>query len=78
MKAVPKAEYLFFEKLKNSIKDHQTYDEIMKCFYLYIEGILSQYEFFDLVTELFENNNSEEMLTTLKSMMTNRDNGRRH
>ncbi len=77
MKTLPKAEFSFFEKLRNSLKDHQSYIEIMKCFYCYVEGVLNQYEFFELTSPYFDRNN-EELLITLKTMISNRDNARRH
>lgn len=49
----------------------------MKCFYCYVEGVLNQYEFFELTSPFFDRNN-EELLATLKTMISNRDNARRH
>lgn len=49
----------------------------MKCFYCYVEGVLNQHEFFELVTPHFEKV-SEELLQTLRTMVANRDNTRRH
>jgi paired amphipathic helix protein Sin3a len=77
MKSLPKAEFSFFEKLRNSLKDSQSYDEIMKCFYCYLEGVFSQYEFFDLIAHNFDRSN-EDIFNTLKTMISNRDNARRH
>ena len=77
MKTLPKAEFSFFEKLRNSLKDTQSYIDIMKVFYCYVEGVLNQYEFFELISPYFDRNN-EELLVTLKTMISNRDNARRH
>jgi len=41
---MPKGEYVLFDKLKNELTTEQ-YEEFMKAFYLYIEGILNLYEF---------------------------------
>jgi histone deacetylase complex regulatory component SIN3 len=49
----------------------------MKCFFCYVEGVFSQYEFYDLVSGYFDRNN-EDMLQTLKVMISNRDNARKH
>lgn len=54
-KTLSKSECQFFEKLRTSINDEGTYDEIMKCFYCYVEGVFNQYELFELITPLFLN-----------------------
>lgn len=77
MKSLPKSEFSFFEKLRNSLKEGSTYDEIMKCFYCYVEGVINQYEFFELIAPLFDRN-TEDLLLTLKTMISTRDNARRH
>jgi histone deacetylase complex regulatory component SIN3 len=41
IKQLPKAESSFFEKLKASLKDPSWLEDIMKCFYCYVEGIFS-------------------------------------
>jgi histone deacetylase complex regulatory component SIN3 len=74
---LPRTEYSLFEKLRNSFKDEQTYDEIMKCFYCYVEGVFNQYEFFLLVEPYFDRSN-DELLTSLRQMVASRDNTRRH
>ena len=77
LKTLPKAEFSFFEKLRNAVKDSQAYEEIMKIFYCYVEGVLNQYEFFDLIQVFFDRSN-EEVLNTLKQMVAARDSSRRH
>lgn len=49
----------------------------MKCFYCYVEGVFNQYEFFELISHNFDRNN-EELLGTLKTIISNRDNARKH
>jgi histone deacetylase complex regulatory component SIN3 len=48
-KHLPKTEYAFFERLNITMRDDQSYDDFMKCFYCYIEGVFNQFEFFELV-----------------------------
>lgn len=49
----------------------------MKCFYLYIEGVFNQHEFFELVNHLFTRLN-EDLYSALKTMVANRDAPRRN
>lgn len=77
IKTLPKTEYSFFDKLKNSLKDEQSYEEIMKCFLCYVEGVFSMHEFFDLVIQFFDKGN-EDLFVSLKQMVVIRDNARRH
>lgn len=60
-----------------SLKDETYFDDIMKCFYCYVEGVFNLYEFFELVTPLFDKSN-EELLIQMKNMIASRDNSRRH
>ena len=41
------------------LKNPAAYDEIMKSFYCYVEGVFNYNEFFDLVTQFFEKPNDE-------------------
>ena len=38
------------------------YEDIMKAFYCYVEGVFNQFEFFELITPLFEKGNEELLL----------------
>jgi histone deacetylase complex regulatory component SIN3 len=38
---LPKTEYAFFDKLRNILKDEKAYEEVMKCFYCYVEGVFN-------------------------------------
>jgi histone deacetylase complex regulatory component SIN3 len=52
-----------------------TYDDIMKCFFCYVEGVFNNTELFSLVTPLFS---SDDLLNQLKAMVMSRDLTRRH
>jgi histone deacetylase complex regulatory component SIN3 len=69
-----KTECNFFEKLRASVEEG-TYDDIMKCFFCYVEGVFNNTELFFLVTPLFS---SEDLLNQLKAMVMSRDLTRRH
>ena len=68
---------MYFEKLRVYLRKEEIYDELMKCFYCYVEGVFNWHEFFELVTPLFDRPN-DEFLAQLKSMVMARDNSRRH
>ncbi|CDW73125.1 paired amphipathic helix protein sin3a-like [Stylonychia lemnae] len=77
LKHLPKTEYSFFENLRKSIKDESFFDDIMKCFFCYIEGIFNQSELFDLISPLFDKSN-EDLLHLFRTIVASRDNTRRH
>ncbi len=57
-KSLSKSELQFFEKLRLSV-DADTYDDIMKCFFCYVEGVFNLNELFTLISSLFT---SEDLL----------------
>jgi hypothetical protein len=42
-----------------SFKDESFYEDIMKAFFCYVEGVLNLYEFFELVSPLFDKSNED-------------------
>jgi histone deacetylase complex regulatory component SIN3 len=73
-KTLSKTECNFFEKLRASVEEG-TYEDIMKCFFCYVEGVFNNNELFTLVYPLFP---SEELYNQLKGMVMSRDLTRRH
>lgn len=61
-KALSKSELQFFEKLRMSV-DPDTYDDIMKCFFCYVEGVFNLNELFVLIAPLF---GSDDLLNQLR------------
>jgi histone deacetylase complex regulatory component SIN3 len=51
-KTLSKTECNFFEKLRVSVEEG-TYEDIMKCFFCYVEGVFNNNELFTLVSPLF-------------------------
>ena len=60
-------EYIFFNGLKE-IFPPEIYEIIIKILYLYIEGIISQYEFTVLITPYFNQENHQNLLEFFKSL----------
>jgi histone deacetylase complex regulatory component SIN3 len=77
LKHLSKTEYSFFDNLRRFIKDDSYYDDIMKCFYCYIEGVFNQNELFELISPLFDRSN-DDLLNTFRAIVASRDNSRRH
>jgi paired amphipathic helix protein Sin3a len=63
-----------FEKVK-AFLDEGAFDEVMKCLFLYLEGVFNQYELFELIGPLFT---SEDLLNQLRNLVASRDLSRRH
>jgi histone deacetylase complex regulatory component SIN3 len=60
-----------------TLKEETYFDDIMRCFYCYVEGVFNQYEFFELIAPLFDKGN-EDLLIHMRTMIASRDNNRRH
>lgn len=63
------------EQIPDHLKD-QNPENFMKLFFLYLDGILTQYEFLDLIKDHFVPN-SEDLLKHLENLLSLRDKSRR-
>jgi paired amphipathic helix protein Sin3a len=77
LKHLSKTEYSFFDNLSRAIRNESCFDDIMKCFYCYIEGVFNQNELFDLIQPLFDKP-TDDLYQTFKAIVASRDNSRRH
>lgn len=75
-KTLSKSECQIFERLRQFFaSEEHTYDDIMKCFYCYVEGVFNQHELFTLITPIITN---DDLLNAVKNMVASRDFSRRH
>lgn len=66
----------FFERLRISLASKEgLYDDVMKCFYYYVEGVLNQHELFLLISDEIDN---DDLLNQMKAIIGSRDHSRRH
>lgn len=77
LKHLSKTEYSFFDSLSRAIRNESCFDDIMKCFYCYIEGVFNQAELFELISPLFDKS-TDDLLHTFRAIVASRDNSRRH
>lgn len=66
----------FLDKLPNILKPSIEKKDFFNLFFLYVDGVLSQQEFFKLVDDLLQPN-FEDHKKQLQSMVSQRDNARR-
>ena len=71
-----KTDILFFiQSIPEQLKDANP-ENFLKLFNLYLEGVLTQYEFMDLIKDLFLPN-TEDILSHLENLISLRDKSRR-
>lgn len=68
-----KNEWQFFENIKMKMS-HSNYEDLIKCIYLYIECVISSYDLFIMVKDLFKD---YEMFFIFRDIMLSRENSRR-
>lgn len=74
MKGLSKSELQFFEQLKEYIDNEEIYCEILKVFFLYVEGILGADEQFMLVEKFFDRD-PEDIFERFKNLTFSREQG---
>jgi histone deacetylase complex regulatory component SIN3 len=74
-KQFSRSEVSFFEKLRLHVIDDGAFDDVMKAFFCYVEGVFNQNELFELISPLFLH---EDLLIQLKNMISSRDFSRRN
>jgi paired amphipathic helix protein Sin3a len=73
---VPRSEFGIFERVFNQLNEEE-FNNLMKLFYLYIEGIICQDELFLLAEDIFFSKVTDETRLYFQTLIKNRDVNRR-
>ena len=74
----PKVDVSFFlDRIIETLTDRSHSKDFFKLFKLYLDGVLTQYEFFDLVSDMMDPAAVKEIPQHLQTLLAQRDNSRR-